>query len=979
MTTTSELTILARQPPWTDCSESFPSWQPGPPPHGLARGSGNPDHPKTGSSFTLDTVALTTNASAGPPRHLSFWGKARSPDAGVSAPFHPIAYHLLDVAAVVEELLRVRPLALRTARRLLGVGDEAAVRFFRTAAGLHDLGKFAPAFLAKVPELWPVALRPLHPDTARQGWHTEDGYVLWTERLANVLADRIWIGGAETLEILAPAIFGHHGRPVGRPGVGVAFRFPPPTREVAIECAVGVIGLLCPEPLDATPLDPARARIASWWLSGLVTTADWIGSGQSFRYTAPLADDPTLGRYFEQARATAAEAVRRAGLVAPVPRPSAAFSTVTGSSKDPTPAQRWAEEVRLPDGPCLVVLEDTTGSGKTETAQLLVHRLVSTGRADGAYWAMPTQATANGMYGRQEPFLRGLFDFEAGPLPSLVLAHGQQRLHDRFRRTVLDGAARRPDELRAVAAVGTADDVPAEIMCSAFMADDRRAAMLADVGAGTIDQALLGVLPSRFNTIRLFGLSGKVLVVDEAHAYDAYMQIELEELLTFQSALGGSAIVLSATLPTSRRASLVEAWQNGLAAGGWVDGEVADQGLESRAYPLATIVGSEGWREQPLQAAEWAPRAVPVRLIHTISEALEHASNLARVGGAVAWIRNTVDDCMAAAESLRSAGLDKVIVFHARFTQHDRQALERSVLERFGPSGRPEDRVGWIVLATQVLEQSLDLDFDAMISDIAPIDLLIQRAGRLWRHPFRKQFRPSCCRCELVVFSPVPDPDPPKDWATGPFGGTAAVYRNLAVLWRTARLLEATGEIRAPEGLRPLIEGVYGDNAAPVPEGLVAAEMAAEGAVAGGAATARYATLKVSDGYHPSAAPWENDLRVQTRLGDERNIVRLARVEVDGSLSPWAPGESDWKAWALSEVAVRASGIPPGSTAPDQFTAAIQRVRSNWGRFEQERTVIPLTRSSDGVWVGEISAGSRSPVRISYTPDRGLAFRLEKG
>src|SRR5690606_35701801 len=136
----------------------------------------------------------------------------------------------------------------------------------------------------------------------------------------------------------------------------------------------------------------------------------------------------------------------------------------------------------------------------------------------------------------------------ADPKPSLVLAHGQQRLHQAFQDTVLRGVS-----VLNVPSAGVApaagDDIESTVACAAFLADDRRAALLADVGAGTIDQALLGALPSRFNTVRLFGLGDKVLVVDEAHAYDPYMSTELQALLRFQAALGGCAVVLSATLP----------------------------------------------------------------------------------------------------------------------------------------------------------------------------------------------------------------------------------------------------------------------------------------------------------------------------------------------------------------------------------------------------------------------------------------------
>ncbi|MBX6365075.1 MAG: CRISPR-associated endonuclease Cas3'' [Gemmatimonadetes bacterium] len=554
--------------------------------------------------------------------HLAFWGKARPSEPPPAPRWHPVAYHLLDVAAVMQQLLRVRPLTLRRVAHLLSLSEEKALCLLTTLAALHDLGKFAPAFQSKAPELWPAALGPLDLGRILPGVHTEDGYVLWIHELADSVGERVWPGGGQVLEALASAIFGHHGRPVGARNPVFRQRFSHPARTAARQCADAVVELLCPEPITVPPPDTERARIASWYVAGLMTTADWVGSGPHwFRYTAPLADDASLARYWARAQAAAQRAVGEAGLAAPPVAGLRPFSDLTHIANDPTPLQRWAETARLPRGPCLVVIEDVTGAGKTEAAQMIVHRLLVEGRAAGAYWAMPTQATANAMYGRQARMIGALYADGAEPKPSLVLAHGQQRLHPAFRATVLPGAA--------VAAAGTSDepgarsdgpdDLAGTVACTAFLADDSRAALLADVGAGTVDQAILGVLPSRFNTVRLVGLAEKVLVVDEAHAYDAYMGVELEALLRFQAALGGDAVVLSATLPAVRRAQLVQAWLDGVRDGGWDAGQGVRDGpsLQPGAYPLVTTVSPEGVREWPLAAAPWSRRSVPVRFVHT--------------------------------------------------------------------------------------------------------------------------------------------------------------------------------------------------------------------------------------------------------------------------------------------------------------------------------------------------------------------------
>lgn len=914
----------------------------------------------------------------GAPRYLSYWGKAQ-PDADAPYPAtHPAAYHCLDVAACVGAVLDARPRAVHRAGALLGVASADDVRrLLVVLAALHDLGKFAPTFQAKAPDHWPAALGPLDPDRIAPGRHTDDGFALWQDPLARLVVDRVWPGARPALGILAVAVFGHHGSPVGAARWDAHTRFGALALADSLACADALLALLCPEPVRAAPADPEAARLASWWVAGLMTVADWVGSGQRrFRYTAPRSDDPTLAGYWAYAQDVARNAVRAAGLAPPPPAPRREFGALFGVTWPPTPAQAWAERVTIPDGPALFVVEDVTGAGKTEAAHVLVHRLMDAGRAAGAFWAMPTQATANAMYARQAAVFERLYADDPDPRPSLALAHGQQGLHAEFRATVfrdevLEGAAAGAPHETAGGA-DRDDDGPSTAACAAFLADDRRAALLADVGAGTVDQALLGVLPSRYNALRLFGLSDRVLVVDEAHAYDAYMSVELGALLRFQAALGGSAVVLSATLPRAQREKLVRAWADGLrAAGRPAPGPNGGALLRSDAYPLATVAAGDGVREERVEAAPWSRRTVAVRLVHDADAARDHVVAAARAGGAAAWVRNTVNDCLAAAAMVRAAGLTP-IVFHARFAQADRQAREQEVMARFGPGASAAARRGCVLVATQVVEQSLDLDFDAMVSDLAPVDLLIQRAGRLWRHATRDAGRPPACARELVVLAPVPDDDPPPDWLGGAFKGTAHVYADAGVLWRTVRALAADPRaIVTPDGLRALIEAVYGDDETP-PALLKAAERA-EGKQKGNAAVATYSTLKVADGYDASQSAWLSELRVPTRLGDEQTTVRLARVD-GGRLAPWAAAEPAWKAWALSEVRLRRTRVPLDAAVRPEYAAAAAVVRATWGRWEQELPVLPLVEETPGVWRGELLRTARGTVAVWYTPPQGVSF-----
>lgn len=911
-----------------------------------------------------------------PPSYLSFWGKAR-PSDDASNSWHPVAYHLLDVAASAQAILDVRPFALERIARLLALEPEAARELVVTLAALHDIGKFAPAFQAKSPEHWPPVLGALDPARISSTHHTADGYALWCQVLAPTLADRLWSGAKRALDVLAPAVFGHHGRPVstadGRPPIGSVFG-EIATRE-ARACAEDIIALLLPEPItDRTP-DDAGVRVASWLVSGLMTVADWIGSNdESFPYRAPTEE---LAAYWDRASECARRAIRRAGITPPPAAPPRSFQELTGR-ESATPLQHWAMTVSLPAGPVLIVLEDVTGAGKTEAAQILVHRLMTDRRAAGAYWAMPTAATANAMYLRQAEAVQALFAPGDGDLkPSLVLAHGQAHFHDAFRATVW----RDPDDRRARPGIDEMQqELTADAACAAFLADDRRAALLADVGAGTVDQALLAALPSRFNTVRLFGLAEKVLVFDEAHAYDAYMGIEAQQLLRFQAALGGSAIVLSATLSRKQREEFVTAWVEGLQQGRRRVAPLFAGSLppliQSSDYPLATIIsqGDDGVREVHVDTIPWSARVVPVRLVHAERDVLEHVIASARRGAATAWVRNTVDECIATAAQLRAEGLSP-IVFHARFAQGDRQNREAQVLELFGPRGESARRRGAVLVATQVVEQSLDLDFDVLVSDLAPVDLLIQRAGRLWRHRDRNAERPDGLPLELVVLSPPPDDDPDKDWLTRVLPKTGRVYDDVGVLWRTVRVLRDAGAIVTPGGLRDLVESVYGS--AEVPDALKTRADEAEGKRYGAAAAAQHATLHLSDGYHGDLKGWVDDLRPMTRLGEDQSTVRLARVRSDGSLEPWeSRAGSPRKAWALSEVRVSAARVPFGSMPPAAHWDAADAVRAEWGRFEQEITVLPLRAvpGRSGVWQGELVRPDGQAVQLCYSREEGLVF-----
>ena len=862
---------------------------------------------------------------------------------------HPAAAHSLDVAAVA--MLLPQPTALSLPRQTLGF-----------LVALHDAGKFSRPFQGMVAAHWPAAiLGTLPPDCPTRPKHDAVGLHILRHELHEVLEEilparrlgaREWT--ATDRAHVFQALAGHHGRPVAL-GDGSM-----PARVLCNGCigavrdfarAMAVLFRPEPVPFPAMPDGPARL---GWDLAGLVTLADWVGSRQEWFSYVPLEAVANPAAYFfDHALPRAAAALSAAGLsnapAAPFLGTGNLFPMIS-----PSPVQAWAQDAAMPSGPVLAVIEDATGSGKTEAAMVLAHRMLASGRVGGVFLALPTMATANAMFGRMGEVYRRLF--RADSHPSLVLAHGHAELDPRFASVIRGGAS---------PGIGASDpaDEPSEIHCASWLAEDRRRSLLAQFGVGTVDQALLAVLPVRHAALRQQGLKGKLLIVDEAHAFDAYMQRELVELLRFHAALGGSAILLSATLPASVRQKLVDAFRSGLGT--------PSSPLLKMAYPLATLAGAQSVTESACGMREGLARKVAVTRLPDGRHAVERIGTAARAGAAVAWIRNTVDDAMAAAGELRAEGLAPLL-FHARFAMVDRLAIEGDVLRRFGRPNAGQDRA-CVLVATQVVEQSLDIDFDLLCTDLAPVDLLIQRAGRLWRHG--RNGRP-VAGPELLVVSPEPVDDPGPDWIRASQPGTAAVYRDPALLWRGARAVFDAGCITTPDDMRPMIEAAADDaGEGSIPPGLSAQADRARGETLASSSLARQNVLSFKDGYNRQNGSWEPDIDTPTRHEDRPQVtLRLALVR-DGAVVPYAEDADDGRAWSLSELRVANHRVASCPVCPD-LQAAADVARSHWGRWERDSPRVLLavmTRSGDWYTFDVLSKTGEASM-AKYHPQAGLSF-----
>lgn len=903
---------------------------------------------------------------------FAYWGKAR-PSSAFGTSCHLLPLHSLDVAAVGTESLRRLPAVGERLARRVGLAQRQLIALAGFWFALHDLGKFAESFQSQSPEVFQALRRrpanPAKPYTLR---HDSLGMLFWTSVLRERVIAEKWFGPqsldlADGLDFWARACTGHHGQP---PTEGDDWRqhF---DKQADREAALGFVDAMrrmfltddVAEAIGAQdPTEFWRAsRELSWWLAGLAVLADWLGSNTRF---FPYDDRPQpLADYWVRAQRQAAAALDASGVVAPASAAPLAFGTLFPQIAEASPLQCWATAVPLGSGPQIHLLEDVTGAGKTEAALMLTHRLLAGGYAGGFYVALPTMATANAMYARVAGTYRRLF---ADPA-SLVLASSQRSLVEQFAATVLPADAEEHDPRQI--------DETASARCSAWLADHNKRALLAPAGVGTVDQALLAVLHSKHQSLRLLGLAHKVLVVDEVHACDAYMQAVLERLLEFHARAGGSAILLSATLPLRMKARLLGAFARGAGA---------TQAALPRgdAYPLAcSWQPGDDLREQAIATRADMRRSVRVHTSDSTTEIVAAIEQALRAGRCVCWIRNTVADAIDAYELMRGrVSAEHLLLFHARFALHDRLRLEEQVLATFGKDSTASLRAGRLLIATQVVEQSLDVDFDLLVSDLAPIDRIIQRAGRMARHrraadgtPLEDPAQPDQRgQPVLWVLAPPWTDAPAKGWFKSAFPKGAAVYPDPGQLWLTLRALRA-GAFTMPDDARQLIEGVFGE-AAEVPAGLQAEALAAEGQDYAAQAQAQMSSLTLENGYERGGVDWWSDAKTPSRLGEATSTIALARWS-DGRLEPWA--QSPAHAWAYSSLRVAARLIDTEAPAADPaLQAAVDTVRATLPAQGRWMVLLPLVEH-EGRWIGAALAAPRRNepprrVRWVYDTERGL-------
>jgi CRISPR-associated endonuclease/helicase Cas3 len=712
---------------------------------------------------------------APPPLYQLLWAKTDKSKTIT----HPLICHLIDVAQVTLALWNtVLTGSIRTQfADALGLDVEAGGRLIAFLAGLHDLGKASPCFqrkhaptqvsLAKAglsfPKVFsrePCPHGTISADALETLLETETG-------LHRRLAKKI-----------ARAMGGHHGAWPSPHNIQhlkstqVGGEDWDPVRHDLLHA---MVMLFEPPPVERLGATRQEENALLTLLSGLTSTADWIGSMERYFPYAVEPIDPV--RYAERAAAQARRALEELGWIGWQP-PTEGVPFRDLFRLEPRPMQEAVVNLaeRLSQ-PALVIIEAPTGIGKTEAALYLADHWARTCQQRGLYVAMPTMATSNQMFSRVQELLARRYP------ESLVNVH------------LIHSQARWREDMQALRLETFDEGQGGTVAAMAWFLPHKRS-LLAPFGVGTVDQALLSVLQARHFFVRLFGLSHKTVIFDEVHAYDTYMSAIFQRLLGWLRAVGASVVLLSATLPAQTRRELLQAYAGML-----------DVSLPDVCYPAITWTMGDQIGVVPLEAPP--SRIVTLEWIGREPETVaERLTSELRSGGCAAVICNTVKRAQEVYKTLKEADIvpeQDLILFHARFPFAWRDEIEQKVLFHFGKENdRPHKA---IVVATQVIEQSLDLDFDLMITDLAPVDLILQRAGRLHRH--QRDGRPvPLSTPRLLVTTPAHRDGAPD------FGHDVYVYERY-VLLRSYLALQGRDQVTLPVETEALIEAVYGDEEPP--------------------------------------------------------------------------------------------------------------------------------------------------------------------
>lgn len=715
--------------------------------------------------------------------YMYFWAKADRKDP---SKLHRLPYHLLDVGHTALRMWNkaIDAESKRQFCKWLNCDEETAGQTLAFLISLHDLGKASPVFQIQVE----AAAR----EVAKVGFGFPKNKLsnpmahgtVSAIALKELLQSELCLSKQDAM-FLAQAVGGHHGVWIHPADWQTAC--PDNTGGAEWESArkellQAMKGIFNPKTAFELPQDKKERNAFLTLFSGFASIADWIGS-MTEHFPYEMSVNTPLQEYTARAVERADKALTTLGWFNCWQADGHALTFKELFPFIDTPnsvQQKIIEEVANISLPALLILEAPTGSGKTEAALYAADVWLQAQRGSGMYIAMPTQATSNQMYDRVTDFLRKRYKHQ---ILNIHLVHGGALLKDTVQaENIYDKD--KPDS-------------QGEIRAETWFLPRKRT-LLAPFGVGTVDQALMSVLQTRHFFVRMFGLQSKVVVFDEVHAYDTYMSELFKRLLQWLRLIGVSVILLSATLPEKTRHDFVTAY---------LGSEKVN--LPYAEYPRLTIASGAGIKSIRLETP--SSRKIQLQFCDTKSQTIiAHLQTALQDGGCAAVICNRVKRAQELYKEILVSGFapEEVILFHARFPFAWREEIEQSVLDKFGKCKNDEPNPSRpkksIVIATQVIEQSLDLDFDYMVTDLAPIDLLIQRAGRLHRHSQNDSARPQLLKTPTLLIAFPQAKDIPE------FGNDEYVYER-SVMLKTWLTLKDKSELTLPAETAALIESVYGE------------------------------------------------------------------------------------------------------------------------------------------------------------------------
>jgi CRISPR-associated endonuclease/helicase Cas3 len=708
------------------------------------------------------------------------WGKSQCGE------YHRLVHHCADVAACFEALAALATMRDRMERSAGLKFSEIAIARLAVLVFLHDAGKLHPGFQAKG---WPLGAwkGPMH-------GHVAEGAFLYSRSGVVDLSRRLLIEDLNRWNVdpgLLAAVFAHHGRPVSSDRRASSGWEPidPYDPQVAAAELGEMARLWFPGALVSVETPLPSAPDFQHFFCGLVSLADWLGSDRRvFEFVAALDRD-----HIEKARARARKAAYDVGLDVHRLRRNvegrATFPILTGRDR-PRPAQASAAEFSLDER--LVILEAETGSGKTEAALWRFARLFEAGRVDSLYFALPTRAAAVQIHKRVHAAMSQFF---AKGAPEAVLAvPGYLRVGEAQGHSLPDWRVRW-------------DDSPDEATVMArWAAESAKRYLAATIAVGTVDQAMLAGLQVKHAHLRSAALSRSLLVIDEVHASDHYMTEVQNQLLKIHLQRGGYAMLMSATLGAAARAK-------------WL-GRQAPRFIEAVAEPYPAVWGRSQIVARGVLYSQ-RQKTVVMETLATMSakDAASRAVAAACGGARVLVVRNTVKAAIETWHAVRAIGEDRLLLrvaegpalHHGRFAPEDRKLLDEAVEAALSPQAERRAQGSVIAIGTQTLEQSLDVDADLLITDLCPVDVLLQRIGRLHRHDLTRPRGFETPRCIVLVpeagLAPLLKPAVQNGlggWVSG--GVVEGIDTDLSILELTRRLVEAEPLWSIPPDNRRLVE-----------------------------------------------------------------------------------------------------------------------------------------------------------------------------